>query len=285
MLNWLKGLFAKEHRDPRFDEARIPPLLPANEGYGAVGKFTITGPNSGKSKFDLASMLQLAMKKQGHRTVRTKDALLHLESGCIFQPQLAHLELRDDGSIHTMTTIQVNHPVICPDGVFEFQHSVADSFNTALAEGIDSWAQTDLVVLMSITEVKPESVMQLEMTFPEKDGQPERKRRALLGPVQYYAQEASKSQTTGDDEHPPFCTCCLLTQSLDIFKKYFEGNQFYALRLYAARMDDGTPAADCRINGEDCEEGKAALMRYVERWPEQGFEFRKQYVVIQNSVR
>jgi hypothetical protein len=39
--------------------------------------------------------------------------------------------------------------------------------------------------------------------------------------------------------------------------------------------------ADCRVNGEPFEEGKQALRRYVETWPDAGFEWRKQYVILQ----
>jgi hypothetical protein len=40
--------------------------------------------------------------------------------------------------------------------------------------------------------------------------------------------------------------------------------------------------ADCRVNGEDWSAGAEALRAYVTRWPDRGFEFRKQYVVIQS---
>jgi hypothetical protein len=42
------------------------------------------------------------------------------------------------------------------------------------------------------------------------------------------------------------------------------------------RDEDGTPGADCRINGEDYESGMEALRSYVATWPEAGLEFRKQ---------
>jgi hypothetical protein len=35
------------------------------------------------------------------------------------------------------------------------------------------------------------------------------------------------------------------------------------------------------VNGEDFEPGRAALAKWVEKWPSRGFEFRKQYVILQ----
>jgi len=65
------------------------------------------------------------------------------------------------------------------------------------------------------------------------------------------------------------------------FKPLVAGDGFFAIRMYAMRGEDGSVAADCRVNGQEFEEGKAALRRYVSTWPQAGFEFRKQYVVLQ----
>ncbi len=53
-------------------------------------------------------------------------------------------------------------------------------------------------------------------------------------------------------------------------------------RLFAAREQDGTPLADCRVNGEDWAHGAQALRKYAITWPAAGYEFRKQYVVLQS---
>ena len=64
----------------------------------------------------------------------------------------------------------------------------------------------------------------------------------------------------------------------------FETDAFYAIRLFAAREADGTVQADCRINGEDFEVGRKALRQYVLTWPPRGFEYRKQYVIMQSMA-
>ena len=81
-------------------------------------------------------------------------------------------------------------------------------------------------------------------------------------------------------ESHEFCPCCLLTNSFSAFKELIEARQFYGLRLFAARDENGFPQADCRVNGEDWAEGCEALRKYVTTWPGEGYEFRKQYVVL-----
>jgi hypothetical protein len=53
------------------------------------------------------------------------------------------------------------------------------------------------------------------------------------------------------------------------------------IRLFAGRGEDGSAQADCRVSGEDWEDGKRALLNYVDSWPQAGLELRKQYVVMQ----
>ena len=59
--------------------------------------------------------------------------------------------------------------------------------------------------------------------------------------------------------------------------------RFHGIRLFALRGPDGVAGADCRVNGEDWEPGKNALIKYVSSWPNRGVEFRKQYVILQNQ--
>ncbi|MDW3684252.1 DUF6348 family protein [Cupriavidus sp. CV2] len=88
-------------------------------------------------------------------------------------------------------------------------------------------------------------------------------------------------QESESDEHG-FCPCCLLTKSIEAFRPILETCEFAAIRLYAARDGEGEIQAVCRLNGEDYPAGKLALMDYVKTWPEMGFEFRKQLVVVRS---
>jgi hypothetical protein len=85
-----------------------------------------------------------------------------------------------------------------------------------------------------------------------------------------------------DPEGHPFCPCCLLTNSFEAFRSLIEDDGFYGLRLFAARGGDDKPMADCRVNGDDWEEGAQALRAYANLWRPAGIEFRKQYVVLQS---
>jgi hypothetical protein len=99
----------------------------------------------------------------------------------------------------------------------------------------------------------------------------------LFGPV---AHQAAR-EATEEEEHP-FCPCCLFTNTWDAYKPQIESDGVYGLRLYAARDTQGEVQADCRVNGQDWPAGAEALRAYVAQWPDRGFEFRKQYVVIQS---
>lgn len=52
------------------------------------------------------------------------------------------------------------------------------------------------------------------------------------------------------------------------------------IRFYAARNHEDQVTADCRVNGEDYPAGQEALLLYGKSWPEAGFEYRKQYILL-----
>jgi hypothetical protein len=118
------------------------------------------------------------------------------------------------------------------------------------------------------------------MEFPAKDGKAARTRRAILGPVAHFMEKPPEAAAQAQEEHP-FCPCCLLTNSFEAFRDLLEGDGFFCLRMFAARDQDGAAQADCRVNGEDWETGAEALRHYAGAWPAAGYEFRKQYVVLQ----
>ena len=262
-----------------FGARKPPPVCPSNTaGMGTAGKVEFTnGERSWTEHFDVVSEAAAAFKSRNHAVTTHKTWLEHGDSGFLIQPQLADLQLLEGGGVHTVTTMQVNHPTLVPAGVFEYQHSTGDTVVSSLTKGFDQWVQTDFVALLDALRVKPQSCTMMEMTFPAKDGKPERVRRAVLGPVTHMAQTPPNAA----EGHPPFCPCCLLTNSFEAFRVLIEGNAFYGLRLFALRDGDGNPSADCRVNGDAWEKGAQALRAYASTWPAAGYEFRKQYVVLQ----
>ena len=192
----------------------------------------------------------------------------------------SYISIYED-KVRTGTTIQIHHPVLFPDGIFEYQHSVGATLDEALNEGFRLWLESDWYVLLDVATDKASDYMRLEMTFD--DVEPAFKRRISFGNVLHYYEypPAVSAETEHEDEHD-FCPCCLLTHSLEAFQPLLQSQQNYAIRLFASRDDSGKVDADCRVNGEDWDAGLAGLKAYAEQWPDAGFEFRKQYVVVRN---
>jgi hypothetical protein len=260
-----------------------PPKCPANPGIASEGKLAFsTGDRSWTEAVNLVSIAAKVLKSRGHSVTSQKTWLLHSGSGFMILPLLLEVHPLDDGGVQTVTTIQTNHPAILSDGVFEYQHSTGNSIADSISTGFDQWLQTDFVSLLDALRPKAETCMTLELSFPARDGKPERHRRAVLGPVAHFRQEPLEIAEDGASEEHPFCPCCLLTNSFKAFSDFIESDGFYGLRLFAARDTEGVSQADCRVNGEDWEEGAHALREYAGTWPAAGYEFRKQYVVLQS---
>ena len=136
--------------------------------------------------------------------------------------------------------------------------------------------------------------MTLEMHFPEQDGKPARVRRAVLGPVWHMttsppsfrvlAFSATPSETANPGAEHSFCPCCLFTRSMGAFKNHLDQDGFFGIRLFASQNEQGVVQADCRVNGEDWPAGANALRDYALTWDVAGYEFRKQYVIIQTMA-
>jgi len=276
-----------------FRKKAAPPLCKANPGIGVRAKLALaSGDRHWTEELDAVKLAASALKARGYSVRSEKTWLVHAESGFVLLPQLVGLQLLDEGGVRTVTTIQTNHARLVPDGVFEYQHSAAHSAADAIYKGFEQWVQLDFVPLLEALRPKPGSCTALEMEFPPKEGNPARVRRAVLGPIMHFVERPpSKAETTreGDQRKPedtseehPFCPCCLLTKSFEAFRELIEGNGFYGLRLFAARDAEGELQADCRVNGDDWDKGAQALREYARTWPEAGYEFRKQYVVLQS---
>lgn len=270
----------------------VPKILPSNPGTSVAGSVAFSNPErSWREYYDLTHQLASVLRARGYRVEIKESWLEHAESGYILLPRFVQLQTFEKKGVRTATTIQVHHPLLVPAGVFEYQHSTGQNLQDSFRTGFEQWAETDLVPLMEALEAKPATCTVLKMNFPEKDGKAAYERRAILGPALHFAM---KPQVYSEPEEPhteirtgatrcedhPFCPCCLITRSFETFKELIEMDGFYGLRLFAARAPDGFPQADCRVNGEDWQRGAEALRNYVKTWPDAGYEFRKQYVVL-----
>jgi Family of unknown function (DUF6348) len=282
-----------------FRKKAVPKLLPSNPGTGVSGNVAFSNAErTWNEHYNLVTMAASVLGEHGHRVQSEESWLVQPESGFILLPQLVQLQPLEKGGVRTTTTIQTHHPALVPDGVFEYQHSTGDNVEDSIRKGFDQWAQTDLVALLEALRPEPKTCTTLKLDFPERDGKPAYSRRAVLGPVAHFVQNPQiyeerkidaepKTTQSGEDvqgeqcERHAFCPCCLLTNSWEAFKELIEGGSFYGLRLFAARDVEGAPQADCRVNGNDWKRGAEALRKYAATWPEAGYEFRKQYVVLQ----
>lgn len=228
-----------------------------------------------------AELLSQVLLDAGYPVEADEVTLRHAESGFSFRPHFVTSERLSDGGYRTVSVIEVHHPLLPVGGVFEYQHAAADTASAAFVKGFESWLQTDLVVFLDALLPQPKQCTFWEMEFPASADHPARHRRAVLGPVAHFI--ASGLHATGayvEGQHA-FCPCCLLTRSGDAFKPLIQGADTAAIRLFAAREADGTPLADCRVNGEDFPEGAEALRKYATTWPATAsYEFRKQYVLL-----
>ena len=259
-----------------------PPLNKGNPGRGVRGKVAFSaGDRSWTETIDVIDLAARVLEGRNVAVNRRETWLELPESGFVILPQIVGFEVLQRGGVRTTTTIQVHHPALTPDGVFEYQHSWGDTVAESLSKGFDQWAQVDLVAFQDALLPKPATCLTMEMSFPEKEGKPAYWRRAVLSPVAHFRANPPAPGPDAPAEEHPFCACCFLTNTFLAFKGLIEADGFFALRLFGARDPDGSPQADCRVNGEDWPPGAKAVRAYVQTWPGSGYEFRKQYVLLQ----
>lgn len=254
-----------------FQSKPQPPKLAAGNNGEAV---SLRNPST-KEEIFLADMLADVLKSNG-KSVQLRRHWLELEDGFVLQPHIVDLADSSQG-VRTATTIDINHQTLFHAGLFEYQHATADTVKESIRKGFEDWAALDWPALLDASKDKPETCTVL--VFDPKADQPNwpHRRRAVLGPISFVQQRPTPD--SGEEAHP-FCPCCMLTNNFRAFEELIRGEGFYGIRLFAGNYSEG-PAADCRVNGVDYPTGTEALKEYVKTWPDRGFEFRKQFIVLQ----
>jgi hypothetical protein len=264
MFNWMK---------PKH------PLAPFSPGNPGKGTWYRTGFANGERTWseegNTLLLLASTLEAQGLKLKRGKEHL-ELDNELVLRPQFVVLYPQENGSVQTTTTIEVNHPRLCPSGAFEYQHSIDKTIESSVQKGFVGWINTDLPVFIAAAQEKFETCNTLQFEFPAETATTTKRRQVVLGPPMHLG---ARNTAGADDEHS-FCPCCLFTNSLDAFHDHLQGNEFCGIRLYAARDKDGIAQADCRVNGLDWAPGAAALLKYIATWPDRGLEYRKQFVAI-----
>ena len=241
----------------------------------AEGKVvTLHYPDNTEESFDLPEMLQAVLAQQGFGTESANGWLHHAPSGYALLVQVLYVDLKSEDDVHCATTIQIHHPTLLPEGIFEYQYAVGKTPAEALNEGFRLWLASDWLVLLDAVAEEQGEYMRLEMTFDHT--QPPLKRRISLGNVVYYYEYEPEVSDEANLCH------CLFTHCLETFKSLLQDKRNYAIRLFASRDGMGQTNADCRVNGEAWAEGVEGIKAYAATWADAGFEFRKQYVVVRN---
>lgn len=250
----------------------------ANPGQGPTIKVGFANDQgSWEEQADLVALLADVLAREG-RGLRREGDRLEISPGLVLRPQFVSLDPQQLKGAKTCTTIEFTHPRFGDERLFEFQHSMGDDINQAFTSGFDAWVQFDLPAILDALRPDATDCNVMMMTYPANEVRAAPlKRRVVLGPPAHVA--ANRDETI-DAEHP-FCPCCLLTNSFEAFRPLLEADALCGVRLFAMRGEDGVGSADCRVNGEAFDAGIAALAKYVDTWPERGFEFRKQYVILQ----
>ena len=252
------------------DQARVPEKT-------VRGKLFLRGPRGDTmEEFDLIQSIAKMMRQQGHQVTCHEKWVVHDDAGLIIEPQLESLQLLDIG-VQTVTTIDLRHLAIKAKRVFEYQHSAGEQLGETLDKGFDMWARGDLPALLDALSPSPKNCTMMVLDTPAKGDVPARKRRAILGPVSHL-----QTQKPAVVEEHPFCGCCFFAQTGKAFQHVMNNDGFYAIRYFGMRDENGVAGADCRVNGEEFEDGKAAIRAYVATWPGTGVELRRQYVIWQD---
>jgi len=265
MVSWFR-----KHPEP-------PARAKENPGLGHWARMAFAnGQRSWTESADLLTSLAAALDSLGHKH-KVRREWLELESGFLLVPHVVQVIPREPSGVQTISTIQISHPTLVPEGVFEWQHSWGDDVPKSFAAGLKAWVLADLPVFLDCLLETPGQCMVLQPNAEGSSLLPPR-RRVVLGPNTHFAK-----QPAPEGEEHGFCPCCLFTNSLDAFRDLLDKDAFFGIRLYAARGQDGkTAEADCRVNGIDFPAGVAGLIRYAQTWPDRGLEFRKQYVAVQS---
>ena len=244
-----------------------------------------SSPNNGLHAMD--SSAPFFLQQVLHETLRSRHLEFEvtdsgrsvtLSNGLRLEPFLMVCEQASKHRFQTTTVIEVSHPRLFPNPLFEYQHASGTSQHDALGKGFASWASMDLVTLIDACQTTLENCAVLEVSYAQSDDEAVYRRQVLLGPMAHFQQYPPRAL----EEHE-FCPCCLFSNSMSAFTELLQSRDFLGVRLYASRDADGNCEADCRVNGHDFPAAVQLLCDYANLWPDAGMEFRKQYVVIRNK--
>ena len=230
----------------------------------------------------LLPLLQQVLQENGI-ACRVDGSALLLDSGLRLTPHAMAAHERDNGGWQTSTVIEIQHPLLFADGLFEYQHANGADEHASLLSGLQTWTRVDLATLQTaVGAAGAQGLPMMGLSYPAEDEGEDHQRTVVLGPLAHYHAQEVDETTCSEDDHGS-CPCCLFTRSIDAFDELLRARQFLAIRLFASRDAEGWCEADCRVNGHDFAAALPLLRAYAASWPKAGLEFRKQYVVIRTG--
>ena len=251
-----------------------------------AGEVTVRHAGTSRTEpFDAADALDRVLKQREFLFTRDGDRFMLSASGLELSPIVLGVHPMPDGRCQTVSTVTVRHPTLIPGGLFEYQHSKGRFVTGGLTTGFGEWVETDLVVLVEAVTGELDSCTAVDLILPAMaEGQRAWARRMFVGPVDVRFSSAAggpPGQPKSDGAaHGP---STILLASPEPFVDQIESDATFGIRFYAVRQPDGSAAADCRVNGEEFEPGKAAARKYVKTWPGRSPQAQKQYVVIRSA--
>lgn len=230
---------------------------------------------------DLAQILADQLEGEGNdvRIVKDEDGnrWIHVsENDYYLLPLLNWGDNNDENQCRAATTIQIQHPTLFPDGIYEYQYSLwYDDFAEAIAGAFASWLALDWQTLKDAAD--PEGGQGLQQSIDIAHGDQPIRHRIHFGGVQVFP-----NLDEDDPAHDEFCPCCLFTRSIEAFSDLLhERGKNHAIRLFASKDSDSSTSADCRIDGDEYPAAQAALQTYAASWKNcDSIKFRKQYIII-----
>ncbi|HCL42778.1 MAG TPA: hypothetical protein DIC54_00415, partial [Pseudomonas sp.] len=96
----------------------------------------------------LLPLLQQVLQDAGIAS-RVDGGALLLDSGLRLTPHAMAAHARDNGGWQTSTVIEIEHPVLFADGLFEYQHANGADEQASLLSGFQTWVRVDLATLQT----------------------------------------------------------------------------------------------------------------------------------------
>lgn len=218
--------------------------------------------------------LLVATLSQAHLHGQVVGSEVVLDSGIRLQAEFIEAVQLGEAHFKTFSRIHAVHPQAFPEPLFEFQHAAGPSVEASLADGFATWVKTDLLTLQDALREDPQHCTVVDL--PPTESPPGQRRQVLLGPVGHLVAHPDRKAAGAG----PFDPGGLFQACRGAFVELLRSDRFLGIRLFASRDARGMAGADCRVNGEPFAPGAECLQQDVQHWPEQGLEFRKQYVVV-----